>query len=158
MPTNKLIYKKHKINKSIKKKELTKSKTKTKINKSKTKTKINKSKKNKLNKSKKNELNKSKNESKNESVLCNLSYSNNIPEKDAIILSCSIFKLNDMYRDMTEYINGLKKIIKWIENDKYKIHLYIYYDHSIENDKLFIDLKLIMDTKKNITTCKYYCE
>ena len=95
---------------------------------------------------------------KNTSILCNLSYSNNIPEKDAIVLSCSLFKLNDMYRDITIYINGLKKILKWIENNKHKIHLYIYYDHSIENDKLFLDLKPELDKKKNITTCKFYCE
>ena len=94
----------------------------------------------------------------NHSILCNLSYSNNIPEKDAIILSCSLFKLNDMYRDITIYINGLKKIVKWIENNKHKLHLYIYYDHSIENDNLFLDLKPELDKKKNITTCKYYCE
>ena len=92
-------------------------------------------------KSKKN-INKSKN---NTTILCNLSYSNNIPEKDAIILSCSLFKLNDMYRDITIYINGLKKILKWIENNNHKIHLYIYYDHSIENDKLFLDLKPVLD-------------
>jgi hypothetical protein len=105
-------------------------------------------------KSKKN-INKSKN---NTTILCNLSYSNNIPEKDAIILSCSLFKLNDMYRDITIYINGLKKILKWIENNNHKIHLYIYYDHSIENDKLFLDLKPVLDKKTYITICKYYCE
>ena len=95
---------------------------------------------------------------KNKSILCNLSYNTNVPEKDAIVLSCSLFKLNDMYRDITIYINGLKKILKWIENNKHKIHLYIYYDHSIENDKLFLDLKPELDTKKYITTCKYYCK
>ena len=83
----------------------------------------------------------------NTPILCNLSYSNTIPEKDAIILSCSLFKLNDMYRDITVYINGFKKMLKWIENNKHKIHLYIYYDHSIENDKLFLDLKPVLDTK-----------
>jgi len=107
---------------------------------------------------KKQTKNSKKKTKKNNLILCNLTYNNNIPDKDAIILSCSLFKLNDMYRDITLYINGLKRIIEWIESSKYKIHLYIYYDHSIENDKLFIELKPILDTKKYITTCKYYCD
>jgi len=89
--------------------------------------------------------------------LCKLTYINKKlkPMKNQVIISCSIFKLHDMYRDASTYINGLKMIIKYV-NRKSLLFLIVYYDHSIENDKDFnILLSMYSDT---IQFVKYYCE
>ena len=73
------------------------------------------------------------------------------PVSDCVIASCSLFKLNDMYRDITVYLKGLKKIIDFIHDPENttKIHLIIYYDHSVEKDEKWIDLKTdIIESKK----------
>jgi hypothetical protein len=89
--------------------------------------------------------------------LCKLKYLNDKlkPMKNQVIISCSIFKLHDMYRDASIYINGLVRIIKYV-NKKPLLFLRVYYDHSIENDKEFnILLSIYGDT---IQFVKYYCE
>ncbi len=52
--------------------------------------------------------------------LCKLKYYGNEPIDDHIILSCCLFKLNDPYKDMSIYYNGLINIIKYINESKYK--------------------------------------
>ena len=48
--------------------------------------------------------------------LCKLKYLNDKlkPMENQVIISCSIFKLHDMYRDASIYINGLVRIIKYV--------------------------------------------
>ena len=65
------------------------------------------------------------------------------PTKDSVIVSCSIFKLNDMYRDITVYLDGLKRIIEFVNDieNTTKLHLIIYYDHSVEGDDKWLKIE-----------------
>src|SRR5271169_6723939 len=75
--------------------------------------------------------------------ICKLEYTGKDPVGTEIIMSVSLFKLNNMYRDITVYVNGLRGIIEYICNPtgKLNIHLIVYHDHSVEQDEKFIDLK-----------------
>lgn len=88
--------------------------------------------------------------------LCKLTYMNKKlkPMENQVIISCSIFKLHDMYRDASIYTNGLKMIIKYV--NRKSLFLIVYYDHSIENDK---DFNILLSTYSDtIQFIKYYCE
>ena len=89
--------------------------------------------------------------------ICELCYYGKDPLFDSVIISCSIFKLGSMYRDMSVYIDGLKKIIKYVSK-KAKLFLRIYFDHSIEHDTTFKNLfDLVLQRHDNIQFCRYYC-
>ena len=90
------------------------------------------------------------------------------PSEDSVIISCSIFKLNDMYRDITVYLEGLKRLIDFVNDieNTTKLHLIIYYDHSVESDEKWIDLKTYIlyphglssvEKNKRIQINKYKC-
>lgn len=84
------------------------------------------------------------------------------PNKDDIILSASLFKLNDMYKCITVYVDGLSKIINFIINennirDKNKFFLFIYIDHSVIEDSDFNKLYMSIKNLNFISVCKYYC-
>jgi hypothetical protein len=93
--------------------------------------------------------------------LCKIEYSGSDPSSKAIILSCCLFKLDNMYKDITLYTDGLKKLIEFIGNlnktDKLDIHIFIYYDNSIDNDDKFIQIKNLSKTLNYIKLCKYHC-
>lgn len=93
--------------------------------------------------------------------LCNIEYSGNEPNDKSIILSCSLFKLNNMYRDITIYIDGLEDTInfinKLIKDTGLDIYIFLYYDNSVENDVKFIKLKNNSLKLPFIKLCKYYC-
>lgn len=80
---------------------------------------------------------------------------------DTHIFSASFFKLNDMYKDISKYINGLKNLINYLDKlitkHNKNIHLFLYYDKSIEIDKKFIEIKSYLLNKPFVKLIKYYC-
>lgn len=89
--------------------------------------------------------------------LCNLKYTGATPNKSHILISCSIFKLKDMYRNFHVYINGLCSLIEYISTAEDKTLIRIYFDLSIKNDKLFIDLYNNNVVKSYVQFCEYKC-
>lgn len=86
---------------------------------------------------------------------CDMEYYGDFPSGSITVFSCSIFKLGDMYRDVSVYINGLQRCIDYLSNKG--IFLRIYYDHSIENDPKFAKLKKHGLGKNTVQFCKYHC-
>ena len=89
--------------------------------------------------------------------ICDLKYEGNTPNNKHIILCCSIFRLNNMYRDMNKYYDGLKLLINILKNNN-KYFLRIYYDFSVRTDDIFIDIKKKCLGYNNIQLCEYYCD
>jgi hypothetical protein len=93
--------------------------------------------------------------------LCNIEYIGDEPNKDSIIFSCSLFKLNDMYRDITVYVDGLRALIDYIDKLNRKtdldIYLFLYYDNSVDNDSKFVKIKNYCAILPFIRLCKYEC-
>jgi hypothetical protein len=92
--------------------------------------------------------------------ICKFEYFGEDPTEQEIIMSCSIFKLHSMYKDITIYANGLRKLIEYIcdPTTSLNIHMILYYDHSVEKDQLFIDLKTYaLANNKKVQLCKYHC-
>jgi hypothetical protein len=92
--------------------------------------------------------------------VCKFEYLGKDPVEEEIIVSCSIFKLKSMYRDITIYVNGLRKIIEYIcdPTTSLNMHMILYYDHSVEQDKQFLDLKQYLTANDNkVQLCKYHC-
>ena len=102
--------------------------------------------------------------------LCKFEYSGtDIEDEKTIIVSASLFKLNDMYKDISRYTDGLYGIIEYMDklnkniessnNTKlHKLHLFLYYDHSVENDTGFLKIKNELIPSKNcVKLCKYFC-
>ena len=83
-------------------------------------------------------------------AICSFEYFGKDPTKDEVIISCSIFKMHSMYRNINKYLDGLQKIIEYICDSSYDInaHMIVYYDHSVEEDEKFIKLKKIMVEKR----------
>lgn len=100
----------------------------------------------------------------NISDICELKYNDaNIePESDDVIVSCSIFRIESMYRDIYVYTNGLASLIKFLSDENnyrktQKYFLFVYYDHSVKDD---IEFKKILDMahdNKKIKLCEYNC-
>lgn len=101
---------------------------------------------------------------------CKFEYSGtDIEDEKTIIVSASLFKLNDMYKDITIYTDGLRDMIEYIDKlNKYidssnntklhKLHLFLYYDHSVDNDAGFLKIKNeLIPTVICVKLCKYYC-
>lgn len=89
--------------------------------------------------------------------ICDIKYEGNVPNNKHIIVCCSIFRLKNMYTDMTKYYNGLKLLIDTIKNHN-KYFLRIHYDFSVSDDDTFINIKNNGLKYDNIQFCKYYCE
>lgn len=81
--------------------------------------------------------------------------------EDTHIFSASLFKLNDMYRDIKVYIDGLQFLINYLDElitkHNQNIHFFLYYDNSIETDKKFIEIKSYLLNKSFIKLIKYNC-
>ena len=102
----------------------------------------------------------------NASKLCSMEYNGNTIDKHAVIICLSIFKLDDMYRNITIYLDGLKRIITAVKKfnleDNKKYHIILYYDHSVEKDIEFNKIVDNIQTDINnnlscVTLCKYKC-
>jgi hypothetical protein len=94
--------------------------------------------------------------------ICDLYEEGHEPLNDEThIFSASFFKLNDMYRDITEYINGLLKLINYLDKlitkHNQNIHFFLYYDNSIEHDAKFIEIKQYLLSKSFVKLIKYFC-
>lgn len=94
--------------------------------------------------------------------ICELHEEGNEPlNRDTHIYSSSFFKLGNMYKDITIYINGLEKLVNKIDNlvirENQNIHYFLYYDHSIENDPKFSQFKDKIIKKSFIKLIKYKC-
>lgn len=80
-----------------------------------------------------------------------LKYTGTFPTNNDILISCSIFKLKNPYKDFSKYIDGLKMYIEKILLNNMKI--IIYYDNSIKDDENF---KKIFDLYKTKILFCYY--
>lgn len=88
---------------------------------------------------------------------CNFNIIKKINEKKKYLLSASLFYLNDPYKDNSRYINGLKKLIEFLEFNKSFI-LRIYYDNSIfENDE-YRNMFNILKKNKFVELTNYSCK
>jgi hypothetical protein len=80
-----------------------------------------------------------------------LEYTGIFPTDDDILISCSIFKLKNSYKDFSKYIDGLKLLIDTTISNNMK--MIIFYDHSMDSDN---DFKQIIDKyKTKILFCSY---
>lgn len=94
------------------------------------------------------------------SIECTLNQNIELKE-NAIILSGSLFKLNDMYRDISVYVNGFEEFVKYIGNlinsTGLDICIFLYYDQSIENDEKFQKIKRKLNDITYLKLFKYTC-
>lgn len=94
--------------------------------------------------------------------ICVIKYIGSEPESTDIILSCSIFKLGSMYKDISIYMNGLFNLIKFLRDENETKHdgkyfLFIYHDHSTANDANFLKIHDVIKGNNKIKLCEYYC-
>jgi hypothetical protein len=98
--------------------------------------------------------------------VCNFEEQGNEINDQTTIISISLFKLDNMYRDISAYLNGLENIIKYVKNlnmnENSKLHIFLYYDHSLDLDTKFTKLKQdILDDIANgnsvVRLLKYKC-
>jgi hypothetical protein len=88
--------------------------------------------------------------------LCDIQYIGREPNKDSILICSSLFKLNDMYKDISVYINGLIKLTNHIIKQKY--HLLLFYDHSvIQDEKFILYMNSNIENNSPVLFCKYNC-
>ena len=59
---------------------------------------------------------------------CKLRYFGTPPNNDSVLITCSIFQLKNMYRNLDKYTNGLFKLIEYVKKLDY--HILIYFDKS----------------------------
>jgi len=78
-------------------------------------------------------------------------YTGELPTNNDILISCSIFKLKNMYKKFEKYINGLVNLIYTVLLNNIK--LIVYYDDSIKDD---IEFNNIFNTYKNKIIFCYY--
>ena len=69
-----------------------------------------------------------------------------------------MFKLDSMYKDITAYLDGLTNIIIYVEKlnreENRKLHIFLYYDHSLDYDEKFLKIKNnILADIKNKKSC-----
>lgn len=80
---------------------------------------------------------------------------------DTHIYSSSFFKLGNMYKDISIYIEGLERLVNYIDKlvteDGQNIHFFLYYDNSVVNDTKFITIKSKCLSKPFIKLIKYRC-
>lgn len=50
--------------------------------------------------------------------MCKIIHTGSNPSKKSILLSCSFFKLKNMYKSIEKYANGLEDLINFITNEK----------------------------------------
>lgn len=94
--------------------------------------------------------------------ICKLKYYGPEPECDDVIVSCSIFRIQSMYRDMHVYINGLLSLIKFMQEENQtrkvnKFFTFVYYDHSVSQDAGFIKILEQIKSYEKIKICEYHC-
>ena len=60
-------------------------------------------------------------------------YTGIFPNKNDILISCSIFKLKNLYKDFSKYTIGLNILIETVLLNNMKI--IVYYDNSIKDNQ-----------------------
>jgi hypothetical protein len=80
-----------------------------------------------------------------------LKYTGILPNDDDILISCSIFKLKNIYKDISKYIDGLYILLETVLLNNIK--LIVFYDDSIKYD---IQFNNIFNKYKNKILFCYY--
>lgn len=100
------------------------------------------------------------------SNICSFEETGNEIDDDTIIITISLFKLDSMYKDITAYLDGLTNIISYVEKlnreENRKLHIFLYYDHSLDYDEKFLEIKnnIIADIKNKkscVSLFEYKC-
>jgi hypothetical protein len=100
------------------------------------------------------------------SKICKFEEQGNEIDNQTIIISISLFKLDNMYRDISAYLDGLVNIIKYVKTlnktETRKFHIFLYYDHSLDLDENFTKLKqdILKDIENGFSVVrllKYRC-
>ena len=98
--------------------------------------------------------------------VCNFEEQGNEIDEHTTIISISLFKLDNMYRDISAYLDGFANIIKYVKTlnktENRKLHIFLYYDHSLDLDEKFIKLKheILKDIENGLSVVrllKYNC-
>ena len=89
-------------------------------------------------------------------IICTWKIKKNIePEINYKIISCVFFKKEDLYKDITNYINGLSDIIKNYKKNYPLFRLRIYYDNSVIED---LNTILINNNDNHIELYHYHID
>lgn len=98
--------------------------------------------------------------------ICNFEEQGNEIDEHTTIISISLFKLDNMYRDISAYLDGFANIIKYVKTlnktENRKLHIFLYYDHSLDLDEKFTKLKqdILKDIENGLSVVrllKYNC-
>ena len=89
--------------------------------------------------------------------MCDIKHTGSTPPQNCIMLSCSIFKLKNMYKSIEKYANGLEDLINFITNEKKPFFIRVYFDKSIKHDPIFINLYKKYVITKNVQFSEYTC-
>lgn len=89
-------------------------------------------------------------------VINNNSNINNNINKNKYLLSTSFFYLEKSYKSSQRYVDGILKIIEFIEQNEYYV-LRIYYDKSIFKNSKYSELFEKIKTNNLVELCEYSC-
>lgn len=89
--------------------------------------------------------------------ICDIECIRDIPlTHDGTIVTCSLFKTGNMYRDISIYFDGLNRLTDYIVSTN-NMYLRLYIDSAVENDKKFSEFdEKYLDTKR-VQIFKYKC-